>query len=107
MKKIIKDEAKKAHKKTKKFFEEFKTFANKGNAIDLAVGVVIGSAFTKIVNNLVSGLIMPLISIITGGTDVSDWKWVIDPNTRVFYVVGQRGVGKSYSVKMSLCARES
>lgn len=78
MKKIIKDEAKKAHKKTKKFFEEFKTFANKGNAIDLAVGVVIGSAFTKIVNNLVSGLIMPLISIITGGTDVSDWKWVIE-----------------------------
>lgn len=78
MKKTLKDGAKKARKKTKKFFEEFKAFANKGNAIDLAVGVVIGSAFTKIVNNLVSGLIMPLISLITGGTDVSDWKWVIE-----------------------------
>lgn len=78
MKKTLKDGAKKASKKTKKFFEEFKAFANKGNAIDLAVGVVIGSAFTKIVNNLVSGLIMPLISLITGGADVSDWKWVIE-----------------------------
>ena len=78
MKKTLKDGAKKASKKTKKFFEEFKAFANKGNAIDLAVGVVIGTAFTKIVNSLVSGLIMPLISLITGGADVSDWKWVIE-----------------------------
>ena len=78
MKKTLKDGAKKAGKRTKKFFEEFKAFANKGNAIDLAVGVVIGTAFTKIVNSLVSGLIMPLISVITGGADVSDWKWVIE-----------------------------
>ena len=61
----------------KKFFEEFKQFAMRGNVIDLAVGVVIGGAFGKITTSLVNDIIMPLISMITGGIDFSDWKWVL------------------------------
>ena len=61
----------------KKFFTEFKAFIKKGNILDLAVAVVIGSAFNKIVNSLVNDIIMPLISLMVGGKDVTDWKWVI------------------------------
>ena len=52
----------------KKFFEEFKEFINQGNVMDLAVAVVIGTAFTAIVNSVVSDLIMPLISTETSST---------------------------------------
>ena len=58
---------------------EFKEFAMRGNVIDLAVGVVIGGAFGKIVSSLVDGIIMPIIGTITGGVDVSAWKHVIHP----------------------------
>ena len=61
----------------KKFFEEFKTFAMRGNVIDMAVGVVIGGAFGKITTSIVNDIIMPLISMLTGGIDFSQWKWVL------------------------------
>ena len=61
----------------KKFFEEFKTFAMRGNVIDMAVGVVIGGAFGKITTSIVNDIIMPLISMLTGGVDFSQWKWVL------------------------------
>jgi len=61
----------------KKFFEEFKKFAMRGNVIDMAVGVVIGGAFGKITTSIVNDIIMPLISMITGGINFSDWKWVL------------------------------
>ena len=61
----------------KKFFEEFKAFAMRGNVIDMAVGVVIGGAFGKITTSLVNDIIMPFISILTGSIDFSDWKWVL------------------------------
>ena len=61
----------------KKFIEEFKTFAMRGNVIDMAVGVVIGGAFGKITTSIVNDIIMPLISMITGGIDFSEWKWVL------------------------------
>jgi len=61
----------------KKFFEEFKAFAMRGNVIDMAVGVVIGGAFGKITTSLVGDIIMPLISMLTGGVDFSSWKWVL------------------------------
>jgi large conductance mechanosensitive channel len=51
----------------------------RGNVIDLAVGVVIGAAFGKIVSSLVDGVIMPVIGLITGGVNVSDWKYVLSP----------------------------
>ena len=61
----------------KKFFEEFKAFAMRGNVIDMAVGVVIGGAFGKITTSIVNDIIMPLVSILTGGIDFSDWKLVL------------------------------
>lgn len=61
----------------KKFFEEFKTFAMRGNVIDLAVGVVIGGAFGKITTSIVNDIIMPCISILTGGIAFEDWKLVL------------------------------
>ena len=61
----------------KKFLNEFKQFAMRGNVIDLAVGVVIGGAFGKITTSLVNDIIMPFISMLTGGIDFSDWKWVL------------------------------
>ena len=63
----------------KQFFKDFKAFITKGNVLDMAVGVVIGSAFSKIVNSLVADIIMPLVSILLGGINVTDWKWVISP----------------------------
>jgi large conductance mechanosensitive channel len=56
----------------KKILEEFKTFAIKGNAVDLAVGVIIGAAFGAIVNSLVKDVVMPPISLLTGGLDFSN-----------------------------------
>ena len=61
----------------KKFFEEFKAFAMRGNVIDMAIGVVIGGAFGKITTSIVNDIIMPLISMLTGGIDFSAWKWVL------------------------------
>jgi large conductance mechanosensitive channel len=58
---------------------EFKEFIAKGNVLDLAVAVVIGAAFGKIVTALVDGIIMPFIGMLTGGVSVSDWKYVISP----------------------------
>ena len=60
-----------------KFIDEFKEFAVKGNVMDMAVGVVIGGAFGKIVTSLVSDIIMPLVGAVTGGLNFTDWKWVI------------------------------
>lgn len=56
----------------KNFIEEFKAFAMKGNVIDLAVAVVIGAAFGKIVASLVENIIMPVIGIILGGVDFTE-----------------------------------
>lgn len=58
----------------KKFLNEFKQFIDRGNVMDLAVAVVIGAAFTAIVNSVVSDLIMPLISLLTGGISFEDMK---------------------------------
>ena len=59
------------------FFSEFKTFAARGNVVDLAVGVVIGAAFGKIVTSLVDQIIMPPIGLLIGGVDFSAYKWVL------------------------------
>lgn len=62
----------KAEEKAKGFVSEFKEFAMKGNVVDLAIGMIIGSAFTSIVNSLVKDVITPLIGAITGGLDFSN-----------------------------------
>ncbi len=55
----------------KQFFEEFKKFISRGNVMDMAVGVIIGGAFTAIVNSLVNDIFMPVLSLITGGFDIA------------------------------------
>ena len=61
----------------KKFFEEFKAFAMRGNVVDLAVGMIIGSAFGKITTSLVNDVIMPAVSMLMGGVNFADWKFVL------------------------------
>ena len=63
-----------------KFIQEFKAFAIKGNAIDLAVGVIIGGAFGKIVSSIVSDLIMPPIGWLIGGVNFTDLKYTLPKN---------------------------
>lgn len=58
----------------KKLLQEFKAFINKGNVMDLAVGMIIGSAFTAIVTSLVNDIFMPLISLVTGGISFTNWN---------------------------------
>lgn len=60
-----------------KFFSEFKEFAMRGNVVDMAVGVVIGAAFGKIVSSLVDNIIMPLVGVATGGINFTDYKFVL------------------------------
>lgn len=61
----------------KKFLNDFKDFAVKGNVVDLAVGVIIGAAFGKIVTSLVNDVLMPVIGYFTGGINFSEHRWVI------------------------------
>lgn len=59
------------------FIQEFKAFAMKGNVIDLAVAVVIGAAFGKIVSSLVTNIIMPTVGILLGGVDFTSWTFTV------------------------------
>ncbi|MFV1449926.1 large-conductance mechanosensitive channel protein MscL [Maribacter sp. HS] len=61
----------------KNFFEEFKNFAIKGNMIDLAVGIIIGTAFNKVVSTIVSAIIMPPLSLLTDDVNLSNKKWIL------------------------------
>ena len=65
----------------KKIFNEFKEFISKGNVIDMAVGVIIGGAFSKIVSSLVNDIIMPLIGIIIGGLDFTNLSIKVKDST--------------------------
>ena len=60
-----------------KFVKEFKEFISKGNVMDLAVGVIIGGAFQSIVNSLVNDILMPILSMITGGINFESWAVTI------------------------------
>lgn len=62
-----------------KFIEDFKAFALKGNVIDMAIGVIVGGAFGKIVTSLVNDILMPVITVITGGDGYKNLKYVITP----------------------------
>jgi large conductance mechanosensitive channel len=59
------------------FLNDFKTYAVKGNLADLAIGVVIGGAFAKVVSSFIDGCVMPLVGLLTGGIDFNDKKFVI------------------------------
>ena len=61
------------------FFKEFRDFAMRGNVVDLAVGVIMGAAFGKIVSSLVANIIMPPLGLLIGGVDFKQFKWVLKP----------------------------
>ncbi len=65
--------------KMKKFMKEFKEFALKGNVFDMAVGIIIGTAFGKIVASLVSDIFMPLLSLVIGRLNLADAKIILKP----------------------------
>lgn len=65
-----------------KFLSDFKAFAMRGNVVDMAVGVIIGGAFGKIVTSLVNDVIMPVIGKLIGGINFTDLKWVITEATK-------------------------
>jgi large conductance mechanosensitive channel len=69
-KELLKKQSEKAEKKAKKAIEDYKKFAIKGNVVDLAIGIVIGTAFTNIINTMVSSFITPLLSILTNKVDI-------------------------------------
>ncbi|MFK8259435.1 large-conductance mechanosensitive channel protein MscL [Erwinia sp. AnSW2-5] len=60
-------------------FKEFRDFAMRGNVVDLAVGVIIGAAFGKIVSSLVANIIMPPLGLLIGGVDFKQFAWVLKP----------------------------
>lgn len=81
MKKLSESQQEKLNKikaKRRGFIGEFKEFINKGSVMDLAVGVVVGGAFTTIVNSLVNDIIMPVVSLIAGGVDFTNLSIEID-----------------------------
>jgi len=63
----------------KKFMDEFKAFISRGNVVDMAVGVIVGSAFTAIVNRLFKDVVTPFIGVLTGGVEFTQMKYVITP----------------------------
>lgn len=77
----LKKELKKEMKKGSGFVKEFKEFISRGNVIDLAVGVIVGSSFTAIVNSLVNNIITPIITLITGKVSVKDLFVALDGNS--------------------------
>ncbi|MBQ3389653.1 MAG: large-conductance mechanosensitive channel protein MscL [Firmicutes bacterium] len=69
----------------KSFINEFKEFAMKGSVMDMAIGVIIGGAFGKIVTSLVDDLIMPILGIFTGGVNFADLKYVMTEDNAIAY----------------------
>lgn len=74
-KKDLNKDIEKIKKNSKGFIEEFKTFIARGNVMDLAVGVIVGNAFSKIVTSLTNNILMPLIGVVIGGFDFSNLSY--------------------------------
>lgn len=61
------------------FLQDFKAFAMRGNVVDMAVGIIIGGAFGKIISSMVAGIIQPPIGLLVGGTNFSELRWELEP----------------------------
>ena len=61
----------------KSFFNEFKNFAVKGNMVDLAVGIIIGTAFNNVVTTIVKKIVMPPLSMLTSNVNLSNWRYIL------------------------------
>ncbi len=81
----------------KTLLKEFKEFAVKGNVVDMAVGVIVGGAFGKIVTSLVNDVIMPLVGVLTGGIDFSNLFLPLDGNTYATLAEAEAAAGARFS----------
>lgn len=86
----------KRKKRARSFFVGFKEFITRGNVLDLAIGVVIGGAFGKIVTSLVNDIIMPPISLLLGNVEIGDLKWIIQPEVLEGDLVTQAEIALRY-----------
>ena len=89
----------------KTLLKEFKEFAVKGNVVDMAVGVIVGGAFGKIVTSLVNDVIMPLVGVLTGGIDFSNLFLPLDGNTYATLAEAE-AAGAAVSMRRSASSRE-
>ncbi len=83
-------------------WKEFKSFAIKGNAFDLAIAVVVGTAFTAIVNSLVSDIVTPLLGIVTGNVDFKTLVWEVRPGLLVKYGAFMQAIFNFLVVSVSI-----
>jgi large conductance mechanosensitive channel len=79
------------------FIQELKSFALKGSVMDLAVGVIIGAAFGKIVDSLVADLIMPLVSVVFGGLDFANYYWPLSGQAAGLSLVDAKKLGAVFA----------
>lgn len=79
------------------FIQEFKSFALKGNVVDLAVGVIIGAAFGKIVSSMVEDLIMPLVSLVFGGLDFANYYWALSGQAAGLSLIEAKKLGAVFA----------
>lgn len=89
-------------KKTQGLWQEFKAFAVKGNAFDLAIAVVIGTSFTAIVNSLVGDIITPLLGLITHNVDFKTLTWQVNPDVIVKYGSFLQAIFNFFVVSLSI-----
>jgi large conductance mechanosensitive channel len=78
-------------------FEEFKNFAFKGNAFDLAIGVIMGGAFGKIVDSMVQDIIMPIVAAVSGGVDFSNIFIGLSPNVTATTLAAAKDQGATFA----------
>ena len=84
--------------------QEFKDFIAKGNVMDMAVGIIIGAAFTAIVTSLVGDIINPIIALFTGGIDFSGWFYALDGESYVSLATAQEAGAPVFAVGSFLMA---
>ena len=78
--------------------QEFKEFIAKGNVMDMAVGIIIGAAFTAIVTSLVGDLINPIIALFTGGIDFSGWFYTLDGSSHASLAAAQEAGAAVFAI---------
>src|SRR5690606_27148664 len=85
------------NQREKTMLDEFKAFIARGNVMDLAVGIIIGGAFTLIVNSLVNDIIMPVIGAVTGGLDFSNFFFPLSSNVNATSLAAAREQGAVFA----------
>lgn len=85
------------------FLKEFRSFAERGNAIDMAIGIIVGSVMTSVVNSLVTDIIMPPIGLLIGGVDFSQWFFVLSGgNGQVFNTISEAQAAGATTLNLGL-----